>query len=182
MNRAPAWAIWRPQPTGDTVTTSPDISTSGREVVGVFSDRESFEASVLADGLGRVADVQAVDLDGEGRTDLLVAAFGWMENGSLLWLERSGGSGADLTFTPHVLDSRPGFTDVRAADLNRDGRPDLALGFMDLGVVDPGQAHRGEPLASYVTLWQNLGPGGPVEPPEEAAVIDWRRGAPDPGR
>jgi len=30
------------------VTTSPDISTSGREVVGVFSDRESFEAAVTA--------------------------------------------------------------------------------------------------------------------------------------
>jgi len=30
------------------VTKSPDISTSGREVVGLFSDRESFEAAVKA--------------------------------------------------------------------------------------------------------------------------------------
>jgi len=30
------------------VTKSPDISTSGREVVGLFSDRDSFEAAVKA--------------------------------------------------------------------------------------------------------------------------------------
>jgi hypothetical protein len=48
MNPHFAGAIWRPQPTGDTVTKSPDISTSGREVVGLFSDRDSFEAAVKA--------------------------------------------------------------------------------------------------------------------------------------
>lgn len=311
---------------------------------------ERFERSVLADGIGRVADVQAADVDGDGDTDLLVAVFGWMENGQLLWLERSGDSGPVPEFTPHVLDTRPGFTDVRAIDLDADGRldivallaqefqqvvvywgaeegfrqaivhrapnpdwgytglevadltgdglpdlivtngdnldltvakpyhgvamlenlgqgrfayrhltamygahkavavdlagsgrtglvvsaylppsvsarapepaealvwlervgptqlvrrvlksegvhhmtvaagdatgdglPDLALGFMDLGVVDPGQAHRGEPLTSHVSLWRNLGPGGSEVPPGAAEVIDWRREAPRPG-
>jgi hypothetical protein len=86
----------------------------------------SFEGSVLADGLGRVADVQAADLDGDGRTDLLVAVFGWMENGGLLWLRGSGGSGATPAFTRQILDARPGFTDVRVGDLDGDGRLDVA--------------------------------------------------------
>ena len=307
---------------------------------------ESFREVVLADGLGRVADVQAADLTKDGRTDLLVAVFGWMENGGLLWLENTGGDAARPSFVRHVLDSRPGFTDVRAADLDRDGRldvvaliaqefqqvmvywagedgyrpesvwqapnpdwgftglevadftgnglpdlivtngdnldltvakpyhgvamlenlgagrfayrhitamygahravpvdltgdgrlgllvsaylppsvtaraptplealvwlervgpsqmvrrvlksdgvdhmtvavgdatgdgrPDLALGFMDLGVVDPAQAHQGAPLESWVTLWRNLGAGGSPTRAAEAEVIDWRAGA-----
>ena len=84
---------------------------------------ESFEPVVLADSLGRVADVQAADLTGDGYTDLLVAVFGWMENGGLLVLENTGE--ATPSFVPHVLDARPGFSDVRAADLDADGRLDL---------------------------------------------------------
>ncbi len=84
-----------------------------------------FQQSVLADGLGRVADVHAVDLRGNGGTDLLVASFGWMENGGLLWLERAGRAGERPRFTQHVLDPRPGFTDVRAADMDGDGRLDV---------------------------------------------------------
>jgi hypothetical protein len=305
---------------------------------------ESFQESVVLDGLGRVADVQAADVTGDGRTDLLVAVFGWMENGELLLLENTGERASGPSFTPHVLDTRPGFTDVRAADLNGDGRedivalmaqefqqvmvywatedgyrpetvwqapnpdwgftglevvdftgsglpdlivangdnldltvakpyhgvglvenlgegrfeyhhltalygahkpvavdlsggglglvvsaylppsvtsrapepaeavvwlervgptrlvrrvlksegvhhmalaagdatgdgrPDLAIGFMDLGVVDPGQAHQGAPLTSFVTLWRNLGAQAFTDQPREGEVIDWRGG------
>ena len=86
---------------------------------------ESFEPTVLADGLGRVADVQATDLSGDGRTDLLVAVFGWLENGELIWLENAGGDATHPTFVRHVVDPRPGFTDARAIDLNGDGRQDI---------------------------------------------------------
>ena len=48
----------------------------------------AMNAVVLADGLGRGADVQAADLYADGRADLLVAVFGWMENGE------AGGSAA----------------------------------------------------------------------------------------
>jgi FG-GAP-like repeat len=308
---------------------------------------ESFEDVVLVDGLGRVADVRATDLTGNGRDDLLVAVFGWVENGGLFWLENSGENEVRPSFVRHVLDPRAGFTDVRAVDLNQngrldivaliaqefqqvmvywaeedgyrretiyqapnpdwgftglevadftgnglpdlivtngdnldltvakpfhgvgllenlgesrfeyrhltsmygahkavpvdltgegrlgllvsaylppsvspgvpepseailwlervgpsqlvrrvlksegvdymtlavgdatgDGRPDFAVGSMDLGVVDPQQAHRGEPLSSFVTLWRNQGMQGPPTRPGEVEVIDWRAGEP----
>src|SRR5207247_2394345 len=37
----------------------------------------AFESRLLASGLPRVADVEPADLDGDGDTDLAVAAFGW---------------------------------------------------------------------------------------------------------
>lgn len=84
---------------------------------------ETFEEIVLADDLGRVADVRAADVTGNGRTDLLVAVFGWRENGGLLLLENVGDDEAGRPrFTERVLDDRSGFTDVRAVDLNGDGR------------------------------------------------------------
>jgi hypothetical protein len=86
---------------------------------------DTFENIVLADGLGRVADVQAADLRGDGGIDLVVAVFGHMENGGLLLLERSGDAGGRPAFVHHVLDARPGFTGVRVDDLNGDGRPDV---------------------------------------------------------
>jgi len=309
------------------------------------SGPEDFQEEVLVDGLGRVADLQAVDLQGNDRIDLVVAVFGWMENGSLLWFENTGATDDRPSFVRHVLDPRPGFTDVRVDDLNRDGRldvvaliaqefqqvmvywgeedgyrsevlyqapnpdwgftglevvdftgnglgdlvitngdnldltvakpyhgvallenlgagafeyrhltsmygahkavpvdltgegrlglavsaylppsvssrapepvealiwlervgpshlvrrvlesegvhhmalaagdatgdgqPELAVGFMDLGVVDPSQAHPGEPLTSFVTLWRNLGVRSPAIQTEDVEVVDWRRG------
>ena len=89
------------------------------------SGPERFEEVVLADGLGRVADVRAVDLQGSGRTDLVVAVFGWLQNGGLLWFENVGTEGDEPQLIEHVIDARSGFTDVRAADLDADGRLDL---------------------------------------------------------
>jgi len=84
-----------------------------------------FEATRIADGLGRVGDVHATDLRGNGRIDVLVAVFGWMEGGRLLILENTGQVGGVPQFEETTLDSRPGFTDVRAVDLNGDGRKDI---------------------------------------------------------
>jgi hypothetical protein len=71
---------------------------------------------------------------------------------------------------------------LAAGDATGDGRPDLALGFMDLGVVDPAQAHRGAPLTSWVTLWRNSGHHETPDRPGTADVIDWRGAPPDPAR
>jgi hypothetical protein len=85
----------------------------------------TFEPVVLADDLGRVGDVAAADITGNGHIDVAVAVFGWQSNGGLLLLENQGGTGSVPQFTQRVLDDRPGFLDVRIVDMDGDGRLDL---------------------------------------------------------
>jgi hypothetical protein len=60
-------------------------------------DDSDYEAITLLDGVGRVADVQAADLTGNGRLDLVVAEFGWRKTGRVLLLEQD-----ELSGSPHV--------------------------------------------------------------------------------
>jgi VCBS repeat protein len=84
---------------------------------------------VLASGLPRVADVEAIDVDGDGRLDLVVAAFGWRQVGSLLLLENRTKDWSSPVFVPRVLDTRTGAIDVPVVDLNKDGKPDVVTVF-----------------------------------------------------
>ena len=62
------------------------------------------------------------DLDGDGRPDVIATA--WGGPGQLVWFHDPGGKGA---WRKHVLKERwPRANQVIAADLNGDGRPDLA--------------------------------------------------------
>ncbi|MCP5517291.1 MAG: VCBS repeat-containing protein [Verrucomicrobiales bacterium] len=61
-----------------------------------------------------------VDLDQDGRDDLLVAGFGNVA-GQFCWYPNLGGGG----FAEEVLFDRPGAVRARVHDWNRDGRPDL---------------------------------------------------------
>jgi len=78
-----------------------------------------------ADGLPRVADVEAGDFNGDGKTDLAVAAFGWRTTGHIAILENQSSSGDKPSFTPHIIDPRPGAIHVVPIDLNKDGHLDL---------------------------------------------------------
>lgn len=78
----------------------------------------------LVEGLGRVADVQPADFDGDQDIDLVVAEFGWHTTGRILLL-RNDGPPAAPKFTLQVIDRRPGTIHVPVVDLNRDGRPDF---------------------------------------------------------
>jgi hypothetical protein len=87
--------------------------------------RSTWTPLVLADGLGRVANVRPADLDGDGDDDLVVAEFGWRKSGSLFWLENRGVAESQSKLTRHELDPRAGVIDTPVVDLNGDGRPDI---------------------------------------------------------
>jgi hypothetical protein len=80
---------------------------------------------VLWDGLGRVADVQPGDFNGDGKLDLLVAEFGWRTTGRLLLLEQIRGAPQPPQFRLRVLDDRHGIIHTPVLDLDGDGRLDF---------------------------------------------------------
>jgi hypothetical protein len=85
----------------------------------------NFTAIPLLEGVGRVADVQAADFQGNGKLDLVVAVFGWRRTGEILYLENRTTDWTHPVFVPHVLDDRTGAIHVPVADLNGDGKPDF---------------------------------------------------------
>jgi hypothetical protein len=85
----------------------------------------TFTPIPLLEGVGRVADVQAADFNGDGKLDLVVAVFGWNRTGEVLYLENRTESWDRPVFVPHVVDARHGSIHVPVADLDGDGRPDF---------------------------------------------------------
>jgi hypothetical protein len=92
------------------------------KVVWLENDgKQSFTTHLVLDDLRRVSDVQAADLTGDGKLDLVVAEFGY-DRGRLLWLENMG----DNKFRDRELYAVPGVIHVPLVDLNGDGRLDIA--------------------------------------------------------
>ncbi len=105
----------------------PADSDLGRVVWLRRSDAgEDFEAIVIAEGLGRVADVRPADFDGDGDIDLLVAEFGYRKTGRILMLDNTGVVDQGIPqFETRVIDKRHGTIHLPPVDLNQDGHLDF---------------------------------------------------------
>jgi tetratricopeptide (TPR) repeat protein len=84
-----------------------------------------FEPHEILAGVGRVCDVRAADFNGDGRLDLVVAAFGWRNTGEILYLENHTTDPSVPQFVRQVVDDRHGAVHVEVADLDADGTPDF---------------------------------------------------------
>lgn len=80
-----------------------------------------FENHVILDQVYRVTDVRAADINHDGKIDLVVGQFGYVE-GEIQWLENVG----DWHFQSHHLLSEPGTIHTPVADFDHDGNVDFA--------------------------------------------------------
>jgi len=92
----------------------------GSVVVLENDGEQGFTSHVVAEGIPRVADARAGDLDGDGDLDLAVAAFGY-DNGETLWFENLG----DWEFEANVLQRFSGAINAVVADINDDASADI---------------------------------------------------------
>ena len=91
------------------------------EVIILENDgKENFTKHVIAQGIQRVTDVQAGDLDGDGDLDLSVAQFGYTQ-GQVQWFRNDG----NWSFTPHQLIERSGAIHAPIVDIDNDGDLDV---------------------------------------------------------
>jgi len=92
----------------------------GGKVPAAGGARWVLDSVPLATGLERPVEVQAADLNGDGRMDYLVCEFGNLV-GALSWLENKGRG----EYERHVIRATPGAIRAYVNDYNHDGLPDI---------------------------------------------------------
>jgi hypothetical protein len=100
---------------------TPSNLPSGAVIVLVNEGGGRFTPRVLLEKVARVTYVGAADFNGDGRLDLVIGQFGYLQ-GEVRWMENKG----DWHFESHSLLDLPGTVHAPAADLTGDGHPDIA--------------------------------------------------------
>jgi hypothetical protein len=80
----------------------------GRVIVGLAAPDGSYAFEVVLEGVGRVADARAFDVDGDGDLDIAVAAFGWLRRGGIYILYNESEPGGPLAFRAEQVLARAG--------------------------------------------------------------------------
>ncbi|MBM80712.1 MAG: hypothetical protein CMJ78_08980 [Planctomycetaceae bacterium] len=107
----------------------PSNATSGRLIWLHPDENGKLVETVLLQDVGRLVEAQPADFDGDGDLDLVVAVFGWRENGELLYLSNETADWTQPKFKSTQLDKRTGVINVPVADLNNDGHQDFVALF-----------------------------------------------------
>lgn len=98
----------------------PSNARSGAVVVLMNDGAQRFTNRVLLRDTARVSSVEAADLNGDGRLDLVVGQFGFLQ-GEIRWMENLGAG----QFRSHSLSDLPGTIHTPVVDLDGDGHLDI---------------------------------------------------------
>jgi hypothetical protein len=98
----------------------PGGAAPGGAAPAVVGGRWVLDSVPLTAGLERPVQMQAADLNGDGRVDYLVCEFGNLV-GALSWLENKGNG----QYERHVIRAVPGAIRAYVNDYNHDGLPDI---------------------------------------------------------
>jgi hypothetical protein len=99
----------------------PSNDRIGSLVLLVNDGRQHFAPRVLIERVARLNDARAADFDRDGRMDIVVGQFGYLQGEvRILWQRAEG------VFSSEIVLDLPGTVNVPVADFDGDGAPDFA--------------------------------------------------------
>jgi hypothetical protein len=99
----------------------PSEALAGKVFLLRQSTTGEFSKELILEGVGRITDAQALDVDNDNDLDILVAIFGGGKVGELIWLENVGKPG----LIKRSLIKVSGALNISPVDLNNDGLIDI---------------------------------------------------------